>query len=224
MKKNLFVFLFGLITFASSYTFAKNIYQLNPIIQEKIDTRLSGFYSRLQNKYDLKEQIQKLINVNKKIDAIVPKLNNELLITVLRYVEYKISEKIHQLQSKFYWQYGRTDLAIDNQPVLPKFYQKKLWIWIDVNWANFKKEAKLYKNKWPKDFKAMGFDNVRIRFNQNTDLNHLKRVVDDSLKAGLIPVVAFWASEFKSNPNEITLEKAIQTWIKVAKILKKWAL
>ena len=104
--------------------------------------------------------------------------------------------------------------------ISPEQYQKILWIGIDVNWVNFKKEVKAYTNKWSNDFKAKWFDNVRIRFWEGVDLNHLKKVVDNSLKAWLIPVVAFAANDFKYNPDEAHLEKAVEIWKKVSETLK----
>jgi len=89
-----------------------------------------------------------------------------------------------------------------------------------VNWVNFPKEVNLYTNKWSKDFKEKWFNNVRIRFSQDVNIDHLKKVVADSLKAWLIPVVAFGASDFKNNPDLEHLQKAVEIWKKVAESLK----
>jgi len=86
--------------------------------------------------------------------------------------------------------------------------------------VNFKKEVNAYTSKWPDNFKEKWFDNVRIRFAKDLDLSHLKRVVDDSLKAGLVPVVAFGANDFKFNPDEDHLQKAVDIWKNVAETLK----
>ena len=75
---------------------------LNPIIQHKIDTKLNYFYSKLSKKYTLKDEIWKLINIEKKIDVLLKRIQNPFVINVLRYVQYKISIKIHQLQREFY--------------------------------------------------------------------------------------------------------------------------
>ncbi len=109
---------------------------------------------------------------------------------------------------------------VENQVISPENYQKILWFWIDVNWANYQKEIEKYTDKWPKDFKKKWFQNVRIRFSENVKLGYLKNIVDDSLKVWLVPVVAFWANDFKYNPDERYLEQAIEIWKKVAETLK----
>jgi len=79
---------------------------------------------------------------------------------------------------------------------------------------------KNYNSSWPKIWKKEGFSHVRIRFNENTNLQTLKQAVEDSLKAWLMPVVSFWANIYKENPTDENLQKEAEIWQKVANLLK----
>ena len=104
-----------------------------------------------------------------------------------------------------------------------------LGVGIDVDWLSFKKVERAYFY-WrargvsiPELFREKGFRNVRIRVDfvpDSRNLTRLKEVVDDCLKAGIIPVVAYSAKELRENPNEKNAEKFVEWWRKVAVTLK----
>jgi len=102
-------------------------------------------------------------------------------------------------------------------------YQKALGIGIDVNWVFHKKEIKFYSKQEPKDFKEMGFNTVRIRFDlRRVNVNQICKVVKDSLDAGLNVVLANSGEEFKEHPNEKTMYELINDWTLIAKKFKKF--
>ena len=105
----------------------------------------------------------------------------------------------------------------------PKEYQSKLGIGIDVNWILFKKERKYYSYKEVVDFKKFGFDTVRIRFN-DWDVKHpeiMKKAVDDVIKAGMIPVLAYGAKKFKQNPQKY-IKHSLRVWREVSERFKNY--
>ncbi len=107
----------------------------------------------------------------------------------------------------------------------PFTYQKILHTGIDVNWAMFAKEIEAYNKKEPQDFKAIGFNHIRIRFkdpdsvsiSNEAYIDHLDRIVKDVLDAGMIPILAFDAQEFKEDPSDENFAKALFVWRKIAR-------
>ncbi len=65
----------------------------------------------------------------------------------------------------------------------------------DVTWSEFTKFMKRYKPVVPKDFRAAGFKNVRIRMNDpapNVEfMNRLKGQVNDCLANDIYPILAY---------------------------------
>jgi len=89
---------------------------------------------------------------------------------------------------------------------------------IDVNWASFQKSINAYSAREPADFRTAGFDHVRIRTGRPATpdfLDYLERVVQDSLTAGLTPVLAY-APALNQDPGPATVEKAVAWWKVVA--------
>ena len=105
-------------------------------------------------------------------------------------------------------------------PISPQRYIHMLGIGINVNWVLFNKVMQAYTPSVPIYFHQIGFSHVRIRANIHTDMAKLKQVVDDSLKAGLIPIIAFSASELKEHPSPTTVSQAVQWWTSVATTFK----
>ena len=106
-----------------------------------------------------------------------------------------------------------TNRSLGRGPISPAEYQKMMGIGIDVDWQNYKG---LNFYRIAKDFRERGFNLVRIRvkdYNYSANyLDHLQEIVDASLEAGLIPVIAFNAEEFKQNPNNQTLKDTVKMW------------
>jgi len=112
-------------------------------------------------------------------------------------------------------------IAVINFAITPKEYQYKLGIGLNVNWCLFKKDIKY--NYYKEGLKVFDkFNTFRIRFNDKTQLKYLKKVVDATLRANKIPIIAYDAKMFKQNPNQTTLDKAKKKWIQVAKVFKNY--
>lgn len=106
-----------------------------------------------------------------------------------------------------------------NSPIKPSKYVTMLGEGIDVDWVKTSKGENSYNLKMVKDFKKIGFEHVRIRVTEKTDknnLNHLEKVVNDCLKEGLIPIVAYQAEFFKKEPSAQNLNKVVEWWEAVA--------
>jgi len=102
-----------------------------------------------------------------------------------------------------------------NTPISPTSYRDMLGVGINVNWVLFKKIIGAYTPTVPLAFKQIGFSHVRIRADEDTDISLLKKVVDDSLKAGLVPIIAFAGSNIKEKPTQENEEKSARWWKKV---------
>lgn len=102
----------------------------------------------------------------------------------------------------------------------PKDYLGRLEIGINVNWATFKKVMHAYDARIPRDFRAIGFDHVRIRARAYRDaayLDHLERVVQNSLAAGLLPILAFSGGALNQDPTPEVAEEGVRWWRAVAR-------
>ena len=121
-----------------------------------------------------------------------------------------------------------------NLPILPSNYQKMLKSGIDVDWCKTD-QGRFYAKKShenginvAKIFKQRGFSHVRIRIKNSvlddTSLLHeIKNMIDDSIEADIIPIIAYQAADFKDNPtDEQTLNDVIAWWTKVAKEFKNY--
>ncbi len=109
-------------------------------------------------------------------------------------------------------------------PINAQQYQNSIHIGINVNWAMNQKEIAAYNAQKPKDFKAMGFDYIRLRFtdpwrlhmDQNRYIAHLHRVVQDSLRNGLKIILSYDAEEVKRNPNSKNFSRFVGFWRRIA--------
>ena len=69
-----------------------------------------------------------------------------------------------------------------------------------------------YNDKAAEDFAAAGVSHVRIRIADEVDdelLEGLDRQINDCLKNGIIPVIAYQADEFKNEPDEENMQKFV---------------
>ena len=118
------------------------------------------------------------------------------------------------------------------EPITASQYVKLLGAGINVDWLTFRKVHHYYF-MWRSEgvnvaevFKAKGFRNVRIRVsgdvvNNKTLINEIREVVNDSLKAGLIPILTYTADDVRDNPTSPTVRKHfIEWWVTVANALK----
>jgi len=118
--------------------------------------------------------------------------------------------------------------------IAPYSYQKMLKVGMDVDWCKTE-QGRFYAKKShnegvnvPKLFKQRDLSHVRIRVKDDvltdpTLLNEIKDMVDDSIKAGIIPIIAYQAGEFKDNPtDDATLNHVVAWWEKVARTFQDY--
>ncbi len=111
-------------------------------------------------------------------------------------------------------------------------YQKMLGVGINVDWMTFAR-VRHYYFYWrargvnvPKYFKEKGFSNVRIRVGvdvtkNRTALKQLGEIVNDTLEAGLIPIITYTAPELRENPtSEAAQEHFVEWWKTVAEYFR----
>ncbi|WP_297521102.1 cellulase family glycosylhydrolase [Thermococcus sp.] len=119
-----------------------------------------------------------------------------------------------------------------NGPITAVEYQKMLGVGINVDWMTFAR-VRYYYFYWrsrgvnvPKYFKEEGFSNVRIRVGvdvtkNRTALKQLGEIVNDTLEAGLIPIITYTAPELRENPtSEAAQEHFVEWWKTVAEYFR----
>ncbi|WP_425447295.1 glycoside hydrolase family 5 protein [Dethiothermospora halolimnae] len=109
--------------------------------------------------------------------------------------------------------------SVIDAPIDPWEYQKLLGKGVDVDWSKTNKGRKYYDSKTVKDFKKEGVSHVRIRIADEASeklLKGLDKQIEDSLEAGIIPIIAYQANEFKNDPTEKNIKKVIKWWDTVA--------
>ncbi len=111
-------------------------------------------------------------------------------------------------------------ISIDGQtPIAPFDYQKALGKGMDVDWSKTSQGRQYYNEQTVIDFKNAGISHVRIRVKDKADdalFDSLDRQIDDCLRHGLIPVIAYQADEFKNDPSQKNIDKVVSWWGKVA--------
>ena len=108
-------------------------------------------------------------------------------------------------------------------PISPSNYQKILGKGIDVDWSKTFDGKKYYDKQTVIDFKKAGISHVRIRIKDSADdelFYNLDTQIEDCLKYGIIPIIAYQADELKNEPTKENINKVISWWKKVAKHYK----
>nr|WP_318383643.1 cellulase family glycosylhydrolase [uncultured Enterobacter sp.] len=98
-------------------------------------------------------------------------------------------------------------------PLTAARYAAQLGAGMDVDWARTERGIREFDPLVVKDFVAMGIHHVRIRVSNNmTDarLVHLRKLVEACEQYGVIPIIAFQADGFKSDP--VKNEAQIVAW------------
>lgn len=118
-----------------------------------------------------------------------------------------------------------TEKVLDGtEPIKPWDYQKLLGKGMDVDWCKSSKGKQYYNTVVCKNFKQSGVNHVRIRIKDTISDNLFKALdkqVDDCLKYGLIPIIAYQADEFKNAPTEENIQKVVKWWGTVAERYQK---
>jgi len=118
------------------------------------------------------------------------------------------------------------------KPVTAREYVKLMGVGIDVDWLTFSR-VRHYYFYWrsrgvniPALFREKGFSNVRIRVggdvtSNETLLKMLKEVVQDCLRAGVIPIITYTADDLRNNPTSLKAqEHFVRWWVTVAECFK----
>ncbi|WP_237898384.1 glycoside hydrolase family 5 protein [Brevibacillus brevis] len=114
-------------------------------------------------------------------------------------------------------------ISMINVPISPWDYQKRLGKGIDVDWSKTSKGRLYYSSQTVQDFKEAGVSHVRIRIADQADeklLQGLDKQIEDCLNAGIIPIIAYQADEFKNEPTEQNIQLVVDWWTKVAERYK----
>lgn len=109
--------------------------------------------------------------------------------------------------------------------ITPSSYQSMLKTGMDVDWLKTSSGRHHYSENAVKDFKAAGLSHVRIRIRDDADvwlLTLMDRIVNDCVRNGLIPIIAYQADYFKKSPDERNMAKAIAWWRTVAEHTKHY--
>ena len=113
-------------------------------------------------------------------------------------------------------------------------YQKMLKVGMDVDWCKTNPGRTAYQKAHSsginvaKIFKDRGFSHVRIRLKDSVIddpalLDELKIVVDDCIKADIIPIIAYQAYDFKVNPtSDVAIDGVVKWWERVANTFKNY--
>lgn len=99
--------------------------------------------------------------------------------------------------------------------ISPWDYQSLLGKGLDVTWAEFRKQTKLYSEQMVVAFQEAGVSHVRIRVKDpvsETLFEILDEQIADCLKHGLIPVLAYQAHAFKANPTKGNMDAVTAWW------------
>lgn len=110
-----------------------------------------------------------------------------------------------------------------DQAVLPWQYQTFLGKGLDVTWSEFQKQTRTYSIKQVQEFKKAGVSHVRIRVQDDIStelLALLDMQITDCLKNGIIPVIAYQAHEFKTNPTKENMDHVTEWWSQIAEHFK----
>jgi len=112
-----------------------------------------------------------------------------------------------------------------NKAITAIEYQRMLNVGINVDWMTFSRVSHRYF-QWrskgvsvPEYFREEGFSNVRIRMGKDvltnkTALLQLAEIVNDTLKAGLIPIITYTAPELRESPTSKAAQEHFAEWWK----------
>ncbi len=113
-------------------------------------------------------------------------------------------------------QEGTTPVNLPGGAVLtPQHYAAALGIGMDVDWARTEQGIREFDPLVVRDYKQRGLGHVRIRVSGEATeqrLIHLRKIVEACEQYGLIPIIAYQADEFKSNPNNANETKVVNWW------------
>ncbi|NOZ55288.1 MAG: glycoside hydrolase family 5 protein, partial [Calditrichaeota bacterium] len=110
-----------------------------------------------------------------------------------------------------------------DDPILPAEMVQMLGKGFDVSWTQFRRRIENYNAQMVRDIAAAGFRNIRLRTNLPADdylFSILDPQVQDCLDNGLIPIIAYAASEAEQNPDSTHRDQVVAWWRTVAEHYK----
>lgn len=121
-----------------------------------------------------------------------------------------------------------------DKPLSTHEYQKMLKVGMDVDWCKTNPGRTAYQKAHTNGinvaqlFKDRGFSHVRIRLKDSvitdpTLLDELKVMIDDCIKADIIPIIAYQAYDFKIDPaSDDAIDDVVKWWEKIANAFKDY--
>lgn len=104
-------------------------------------------------------------------------------------------------------------------PLTAARYAQLLGTGMDVDWARTERGIREFDPLVVRDFRAKGFTHVRIRVaGEPTEarLIHLRKLVEACNQYGVIPIIAYQADRYKSDPKTDNEKEVVNWWIAVA--------
>ena len=112
-----------------------------------------------------------------------------------------------------------TKAPVGVEPITPLDYQQMLGKGMDVDWSKTTQGRAFYNEQTVLDFAEMEVSHVRIRIKDNASeelFESLDKQIDDCLKHGIIPIIAYQADEFKNAPTQSNIDLVVDWWGTVA--------
>lgn len=141
------------------------------------------------------------------------------------YTYFKLRDLAYALGFSVAWDDAANKISVTTADVssqttiAPEVYQDMLGHGMDVDWSKTNQGRETYTEKTAVDFAAAGVDHVRIRIADDITLELLESLdqqVEDCLEYGIIPIIAYQADDFKNDPSDKNLKKAVKWWKEMA--------
>ncbi len=105
-------------------------------------------------------------------------------------------------------------------PLTAARYAQQLGVGMDVDWARTERGIREFDPLVVRDFKAKGLTHVRIRVAgapTEARLIHLRKLVEACEYYGVIPIIAYQADAYKTDPSASHEKELINWWSVVAR-------
>lgn len=141
------------------------------------------------------------------------------------YTYFKLRDLADALGFSVAWDDAANKISVTTEDIsgqttiAPEVYQDMLGHGMDVDWSKTNQGRETYTEKTAADFAAAGVDHVRIRIADDITpelLEGLDKQVEDCLEYGIIPVIAYQADDFKNDPSDKNMKKAVKWWKEMA--------
>lgn len=198
MKKIIPLLLLLSLVFWNSIQYSQAEENMQALYQQKIDTIFTNFFQKIAL-YESQNQFQASLKVLEWVQTLRKKYTDSKAVYVLPYAQKKLISKINNYQ----------------EAISPTEYQEILGVWMDVDWSKTQKGSDNFSETQVQNFNTAGISHVRIRIKDDineTLLTQIDTQVQESLKNGIIPIIAYQADFFKKNPTSQNADKVAQWW------------